>query len=61
MYGKLILAHICYAFGFAPKTGCDSVAATVLGMMVKKLSLQFYFKMLFVTCHRYTTYINLSF
>jgi hypothetical protein len=23
MYGKWILAHICYAFGFAPKTGCD--------------------------------------
>jgi hypothetical protein len=23
MCGKWILAHICYAFGFAPKTGCD--------------------------------------
>jgi hypothetical protein len=23
--------------------------------------IQFYFKMLFVTCHRYATYINLSF
>jgi hypothetical protein len=61
MCGKWILAHICYAFGFAHKTGCDSAAATVLEMMVKILSLQFYFKMLFVTCHRYATYINLSF
>jgi hypothetical protein len=24
MCGKWILAHICYAFGFAPKTGCDN-------------------------------------
>jgi hypothetical protein len=24
MCGKWILAHICYAFGFAPKTGCDT-------------------------------------
>jgi hypothetical protein len=24
MCGKWILAHICYAFGFAPRTGCDS-------------------------------------
>jgi hypothetical protein len=23
MCGKWILAHICYAFGFAPRTGCD--------------------------------------
>jgi hypothetical protein len=23
--GKWILAHICYAFDFAPKTGCDSL------------------------------------
>jgi hypothetical protein len=23
MCGKWILTHICYAFGFAPKTGCD--------------------------------------
>jgi hypothetical protein len=23
MCGKWILAHICYAFGFAPKIGCD--------------------------------------
>jgi hypothetical protein len=23
MCGEWILAHICYAFGFAPKTGCD--------------------------------------
>jgi hypothetical protein len=22
MCGKWILAHICYVFGFAPKTGC---------------------------------------
>jgi hypothetical protein len=27
MCGKWILAHICYAFGFAPKTGCDSYDA----------------------------------
>jgi hypothetical protein len=26
---KWILAHICYAFGFAPKTGCDSGPATI--------------------------------
>jgi hypothetical protein len=25
MCGKWILAHICYAFGFAPRTGCDSI------------------------------------
>jgi hypothetical protein len=24
MCGKWILPHICYAFGFVPKTGCDS-------------------------------------
>ena len=24
MCGKWILAHICYAFGFSPRTGCDS-------------------------------------
>jgi hypothetical protein len=24
MCGKWILAHICYAFSFAPKTGCDT-------------------------------------
>jgi hypothetical protein len=24
MCGKWILAHKCYAFGFAPRTGCDS-------------------------------------
>jgi hypothetical protein len=23
MCGKWILAHICYALGFAPRTGCD--------------------------------------
>jgi hypothetical protein len=23
MCGKWILAHICYAFSFAPRTGCD--------------------------------------
>jgi hypothetical protein len=23
MCGKWILAHICYAFRFSPKTGCD--------------------------------------
>jgi hypothetical protein len=26
MCGKWILAHICYAFGFAPRTGCDNYA-----------------------------------
>jgi hypothetical protein len=26
MCGKWILAHICYAFGFAPRTGCDICA-----------------------------------
>jgi hypothetical protein len=25
MCGKWILAHICYAFGFAPRTGCDTL------------------------------------
>jgi hypothetical protein len=25
MCGKWILAHICYAFGFAPRTGCDNL------------------------------------
>jgi hypothetical protein len=24
MCGKWILAHICYAFSFAPRTGCDT-------------------------------------
>jgi hypothetical protein len=27
MCGKWILAHICYAFGFVPRTGCDRTAA----------------------------------
>jgi hypothetical protein len=27
MCGKWILAHICYAFGFAPRTGCDKYLA----------------------------------
>ena len=26
MCEKWIMAHICYAFGFAPKTGCDKQA-----------------------------------
>jgi hypothetical protein len=30
MCGKWILAHICYAFGFAPKTGCDKVLGLIL-------------------------------
>ncbi len=30
MCGKWILAHIWYAFGFAPKTGCDSIKHTKL-------------------------------
>jgi hypothetical protein len=29
MCGKWILAHICYAFGFAPRTGCDTHKAEV--------------------------------
>jgi hypothetical protein len=24
MCGKWVLAHICYAFDFAPRTGCDN-------------------------------------
>jgi hypothetical protein len=28
MCGKWIMAHICYAFGFAPKIGCDTEVAT---------------------------------
>jgi hypothetical protein len=27
MCGKWILAHICYAFSFAPRTGCDTQVA----------------------------------
>ena len=30
MCEKWILAHICYAFGFAPKTGCDTRGAVSL-------------------------------
>jgi hypothetical protein len=30
MCGKWILAHIWYAFGFAPKIGCDSIKHTKL-------------------------------
>jgi hypothetical protein len=29
MCGKWILAHICYAFGFAPRIGCESLSASV--------------------------------
>ena len=28
MCGKWILAHICYAFGFAPRTRCDTTRTT---------------------------------
>jgi hypothetical protein len=29
MCGKLILAHICYALSFAPRTGCDTLASVL--------------------------------
>jgi hypothetical protein len=31
MYEKWILAHICYVFGFAAKTGCDIQCLTRVG------------------------------
>jgi hypothetical protein len=34
MCGKWILAQICYAFGFAPRTGCDRIPAATSRQVV---------------------------
>jgi hypothetical protein len=41
MCGKWILAHICYAFGFAPRTGCDSYLFILLVLDVARHGLAF--------------------